>query len=91
VPPRRYQRVRDNDSGLVFVFAYDTADPEVLHIFARHLVSSDTAIDTFFDGADDTSWNQRRERFESYSADHGLYWLWLEPQRVVMVISCFRL
>lgn len=91
MPPRRYRRIRHEDSGLVFVFAYDDADPEILHIYARHLVSPGAAIDTFFEGADDTTWNERRNRFETYSADHGLFWFWLETERVVMVISCFRL
>jgi hypothetical protein len=90
MPPRRYQRIRHDDSGIVFVFAYDRTHPELLHIWARHLVSPSTAIDTFFEGGRDTTWNERRQRYETYSIDHGLYWFWLDPERAVMVISCFR-
>jgi hypothetical protein len=91
MPQPRYYRQRDDASGLIFVFRYDPDAPELLHIFARHATVPDDAIDAFFEGADDTTWNDQRRRFETYSADYGLYWFWLEPQRVVMVITCFRL
>jgi hypothetical protein len=84
----RYKQVEDG--GFRFVFKYDDDAPELLHIFARHLTSIDDAISTFFDGEEET-WNQEFRRFETYSKTHGLLWFWLEEDRVVMVISCFRL
>lgn len=93
MPPQRvpYFRLRDEASGLTFVFRYDPDAPELLHIFARHTTSPEDAVDTFFDGAAETIFNDARKRYETYTPEHGLYWFWLEPQRVVMVISCFRL
>lgn len=91
MPQGRYARVLDESSGLIFVFAYDRTDPDLLHIFARHTTSIDEAIGTFFADDADTAWNEQRARFESYSESHGLFWFWLEEDRTVMVISCFRL
>ena len=62
--------------------------PELLHIYVRHLTSIDDALDTFFNGQ--TSWNEEQKRFETYTGTHGLFWFWLEPDKVVMVISCFK-
>jgi hypothetical protein len=86
-----YSRVTDAETGIVFVFRHDPDAPELLHIFARHTTSPDDAIATFFDHTQETTWNQRHQRFETYSQTHGLYWFWREMGRVVMVISCFRL
>ncbi len=77
------------EAGIRFVFKYDDDAPELLHIFARHLTTIDDALDTFFSG--ETTWNDERERFETYSESHGLFWFWLEEGRVVMVITCFSL
>jgi len=86
----RYRRVRDN--GVVFVFKTDDDDPEMLHIFARHLTSIDDALDVFFDSTATQARNAVHDRYERYSATHGLFWFWLdEPGRVVMVITCFTL
>jgi hypothetical protein len=91
MPQRRYLRVPDDESGLVFVFAYDATDPEILHIFARHTTSPEEAIDAFFEGPDDTSWNDTHARYETYTATHGLFWHWIRQGEVVMIITCFRL
>jgi hypothetical protein len=91
MPRRRYQRVAHPESGLVFVFAYDSTDPELLHIFARHTTSPEDAIDAFFEGTEDTLWNERYRRYETYSTTHGLFWYWIKPGEVVMVVSCFGL
>ena len=76
--------------GVRFVFKYDDDAPDLLHIFARHLTGIDDAIDTFFQAERET-WNEERSRFETYSTTHGLFWFWIEEDRTVMVISCFRL
>jgi len=86
-----YTRITDSKSGLVFVFAPDADAPELLHIFARHATEPADAIETFFDSSAEMTWNHERQRTETYSATHGLYWFWITPNQVVMVISCFRL
>ena len=86
----KYKRVREN--GVTFVFKADDADPDMLHIFARHLTTIDDALDVFFDPSASQSRNPAHDRFERYNATHGLFWFWLdEPGRVVMVITCFTL
>lgn len=68
----------------------DDVDPHILHIYARHLTTIDDALDVYFESK--PKWNDQFERYENYSETHGLYWFWLdEPQKVIMVISCFRL
>ena len=83
----RYKQVEED--GIRFVFKYDDDAPDLLHIYARHLASIDDALDTFFEGEQE-SWNEERSRFETYSATHGLFWFWIEQDWVVMVVSCFR-
>jgi hypothetical protein len=84
----RYKQVEED--GIRFVFKYEDDAPDLLHIYARHLTSIDDALDTFFDGEQET-WNPERSRFETYTRTHGLFWFWLEEDRSDMVISCFRL
>ncbi|MBM3268589.1 MAG: hypothetical protein FJZ01_13145 [Candidatus Sericytochromatia bacterium] len=89
---RRFKKVIDRGHG--FVFKYDSTDPTILHNFARHLTTEQDAIDSFFDAEAIASriWNDERQRFEQFSATHGLYWFWLdEGASDVMVISCFKL
>ena len=75
--------------GVRFVFKYETGNPEVLHIYARHLVTAEDAIGIFF--GSDPVWNDERKRFENYSDTHGLYWFWCnEKKKVIMVTSCFK-
>jgi hypothetical protein len=69
---RRYRRIRHRASGLVFVFAYDSDDPSLLHIYARHLTSPADGMRTYFEG--ETTWNARRRRFETSTLTHGLFW-----------------
>lgn len=81
-----YKRVEEN--GIQFVFKYDDDARELLHIYARHLTSIDDALDTFFGTR--AKWNNDQKRFESYTETHGLFWFWLEENKTVMVISCFK-
>ena len=85
----RWETYADDESGLLFLFKTDTDDPAMLHIYARHLTRPEDAIETFFAAAPE--WNERYQRHETYSATHGLYWTWARPNRVVRVITCFRL
>lgn len=41
----RYRRVKEG--GITFLFKYDEVDPTLLHIFARHLMEVDDALDLF--------------------------------------------
>lgn len=85
---KKFQHVVEN--GIKFVFKMDEVDPDVLHIYARHLTSVDEALDVFFDST--RSWNEQFNRYENFTETHGLYWFWLdEPGKVVMIVSCFRL
>lgn len=84
----RYERFEDEESGLVFVFKYDVDAPDLLHIYARHTTTPEEAVETFFGG--ETTWNAALRRFETSTDTHGLYWFWLEPDAVVMVVFCFR-
>jgi hypothetical protein len=87
----RYRRVEE--AGLEFLFAYDRDAPELLHIYARHLTDISDALNTYFDPSAETRWNEQFRRFETYNATHGLYWFWWRglENRVVLVITCFRL
>lgn len=76
--------------GHTFIFKYDPDDPEILHIYARHLTTIADALDVFFH-ASFTTWNAQHRRFESSTETHGLYWLWKdEAKKVVVIISCFN-
>ena len=89
--PRRRMRVVEA-GGYTFYFTYDRRRASALHIEVRTGVSPQTAIDTFLDGLH--WWNTRRDRFECYTEEYGLYWAWLygdETTSNVLVISCFPL
>jgi hypothetical protein len=74
--------------GYAFIFKFDSIAPEMLHIWARHLKTSDDAIRVFFNGAPDI-WNQEFERFETSTETETLYWVWKQKDETVYVISCF--
>ena len=87
--PRRRMRMVEA-GGYAFYFTYDRRRTSELHIELRAGVDVQAAIDTFFAGAH--SWNGRRDRFECYTEEHGLYWTWLygdETSTNILVISCF--
>ncbi len=75
--------------GIKFLFKFDEAAPDLLHIYARHLTTPRDAIATFFEGQ--TDWNEQFKRFETYSTSHCLYWFWLDKDKDVMIVSCFRI
>ena len=76
------------NQGVKFVFAFDEVDPSLLHIFARHLVTPEIAIKTWWEG-DKEVWNEKHRRYETSSNTHTIYWFWLKKDKVVMVITCF--
>lgn len=75
--------------GIKFVFKYDDAAQDLLHIYVRHLTTPQDAVNTFFSAR--ATWNEEFNRFETFSASHGLFWFWLEEEKTVMIISCFRI
>lgn len=86
-PQPSYERIKCQD--YIFVFKYDENKPDILHIYSRHLTTSDDAIALFF--SYDPVWDGARKRYANYSDTHGLYWFWCnQEKKVVMVISCFR-
>ncbi len=86
--PARYKRVID--SGITFLFKYDQVDPSLLHIYARHLMTVEDALELFFNFP--PTWNTRYRRYENYSDTHGLYWFWRnETKKEVFIITCFRI
>jgi hypothetical protein len=85
--PGRFKHFRAR--GIKFVFKHDAVDPELLHIYARHMTTPQDAAATFF--AAQSTWDEENQRFETYSTTHGLFWFWLKENSGVMVISCFRI
>jgi hypothetical protein len=83
----RYRDVRAE--GLVFLFAHDDDDPELLHIFARHLTTIDDALRVWFDSTVEDDWNETYERFEVKTKTHVLYWKWLTEGERILIITCF--
>ncbi len=84
---RKFEQVFEK--GITFIFKMDVVDPDLLHIYARHLTTIDDALDVFFDST--PNWNEQFERYENHTATHGLYWFWInQPSKIVMVVSCFR-
>lgn len=79
--------------GITFLFATDEVDPDLLHIFARHMMSPEQAIDAWFN-YDEEHWNEQFSRFESWWWQPNgwaiaVYWFWRKKDDVVVVISCF--
>ena len=35
------------------------------------------------------AWDAAKERFVTYTDRQGLYWFWLETDKIIMVVSCF--
>ena len=75
--------------GHTFLFNYEKDHPELLHIFARHLMEVDDAVYIFFNG--ERFWNPTNNRWETLLDGEVIYWTWKnEIDKVVLVISCFR-
>jgi hypothetical protein len=72
-----------------FIFKYETEHPELLHIYAQHLMQPKDAIDTFFEGAED-KWDEQHKRFETSTESITILWFWKVQDEVVYIISCYR-
>jgi len=86
VPRREFRLVEAR--GERFRFYYE-GDSDVLHITARHGITDEDAIATFFE-ATVTEWNEANSRFESSSETHILYWTRHAHDGSVIIISCSR-
>jgi hypothetical protein len=75
--------------GERFRFYYDIEVPEVLHITLRHGTTPEDAISAFLEG-EQRSWDEARQRFETVSETHRLYWTRHVHDQSVIVISCFE-
>ncbi len=75
--------------GERFRVYYDLEVPEVLHITLRHGTAPEDAIRTFFEG-ERQPWDEERQRFETATDTHGLYWTRHPHDGSVIVISCFE-
>ncbi|MBX9772698.1 MAG: hypothetical protein K2X29_15070, partial [Candidatus Obscuribacterales bacterium] len=67
-----------------FVFKYDDDFSEMLHIWVRHLKTEEDAVRIWLEGAEE-SWNEKFQRYETYTDEEGLYWIWLQKNKVIMV------
>lgn len=75
-------------AGHTFFFKHEPPDELLLHIYVRHLTSEVDAITAFFTGV--ATWNPKRERWETMSDTHTVFWFWMdESQKKVMIITCF--
>ena len=83
----RFERITDDESGLVFVFKYDATDPTQLHIWVRHLKEPEDAIDAWFNGTN--TWNETNRRFEAIDGPTTVTWYWLDQPTTVMTTSCY--
>jgi len=82
------RRLLSRAKGITFVFKYEEDNPEILHIFARHLKEPDDAIEIFFTGL--TVWKSRLELWESRTKSEAVRWFWIdESEKIVMIVSCF--
>lgn len=84
---KRYQRHKSR--GHIFVFKYDSVDPNMLHITARHEMKPQDAISVFFDTDAITFYDLRFNRFETANEEVVIQWFWInENEKVVMIITC---
>lgn len=75
--------------GERFRFYYDLDVPEALHVTVRHGTTPEEAIRAFFEG-EEGPWNEARQRFETATETHGIYWTRHPHDGSVIVISCFE-
>lgn len=74
----------------IFYFKHEPELPDLLHIYVRHLTSPNDAMQTFFKGT--TQWNHKRNRFETHTSKHTIYWIWIDiHMRKVLIITCFTI
>lgn len=88
VPKREYLRVWDPELGVLFVFAFDRAQPDRLHIEMRPGQTYAEAIRVWIEGRDRAEWQPEFRRYYSENDRFGILWFWLE-EGAVMIFSMF--
>lgn len=75
--------------GYTFFFKFDPIQPDLLHIFVRHLTTIENAISTFFES--DPIYNNQYNRYENRTYDYTIYWNWInKTDKKVIIITCFK-
>jgi len=82
------QRVSVSEQGIEFHFFYAKGSTIELHITARHGTTVDDAIETYFNGI--SEYDSEHRRFVTMTAMRTLFWNWIEPDRVLYVITCIK-
>ena len=80
------RRVITSERGIDFHFFYSKTWSRELHITREHATTPDDAIETYFDGV--TEYDPLHRRFVSVTAEHTLFWNWIERGASVYVITC---
>lgn len=75
--------------GIVFIFKKDSVDAGLSHIWARHMLDENDAINCWFDGTH--RWNAERRRFECIDpqGEIEVFLFWLRKGEV-RIITCAR-
>lgn len=82
------QRVKTTERGIEFHFFYEVGSESELHITASHGTTAEDAIQAFFGGV--MEYDARHRRYVTTTADHTLFWNWIDQGKAVYVISCIK-
>lgn len=75
--------------GITFFFKYEPSQPELLHIYVRHLTTIEEAITVFFES--EPTFNKQYDRYENSNETHTIYWNWInESEKKIIIITCFK-
>ena len=92
--PGRRRSITHFSSGITFHFTFERNDPlGRLHIEYAHGVHPSDAIRTFFDPQANSTWDDEHERWERWTGNWLVSFLWMdEPaRRNVLVLTCLHL
>jgi hypothetical protein len=74
----------------IFFFKYELSQPELLHIWVRHLTTPKDALKVFFSSED--VYNKKYKRYENSNDKHSIYWNWInEKENKIIIITCFKI
>lgn len=76
--------------GVTFFFKCEPEQPDLLHIFVRHLTTIEDALTVFFESEE--VFNKKYSRYESSNDTHTIYWNWInESEKKIIIITCFKI